>query len=103
MPVFWDLVHDLRLVIVVLLLLVACATPPILNPDPGAYPCGVDGVVCLTPEGNRSGFCCSQNEVCGGEQPNTPVTCPVGMCCFSGSANDLFAKRPPTKQRKVRP
>lgn len=86
----------------ILMLLAACVTPAILRPDPGVYPCGVDGVVCLTTTGARSGFCCDQNEVCGGEQPNTPVTCPEGACCFVGSANDLFAKRPPTKQRPVK-
>ncbi len=73
--------------LVAALAFVACNTPRILTPGTGpgtAYPCGVNGVVCLTPQGRPSGFCCDEHNVCGGEQPHTPMTCPVGACCYVG-------------------
>lgn len=76
--------------------LVACATPSILTPATGpgtTYPCGVTGVVCLTPQGQPSGYCCDQNNVCGGQQPDAFQSCPVGTCCYEGSAADFGARR----------
>ncbi len=61
------------------------ANKPLPSVAPG-YPCGVDGIVCITQHG-----CCDIGDTCGGE-PNS-VGCPSGMCCFIGD--------PGTYNRKI--
>lgn len=90
-----------------LLALAACATPGILNAPSGpgtSRPCGL-GIVCFTPTGQPSGFCCPSDNVCGGQQPDTFVSCPAGSCCFSGSAADFdtaLGMRKPTPQTRAK-
>ncbi len=67
-------------------LLTGCQVDPAaLAPSPGA-PCGVVGVVCLAPDGHRSGMCCPENTTCGGPFPS--VGCPDGECCPIGTLVD---------------
>jgi len=48
------------------------------------YPCGTTGVVC------SNATCCTQGDVCGGDDPR----CPTGMCCYEGTDEDEAAKAP---------
>ena len=71
----WVVLGAVAVFLVVTLIYMSCSKMPILHPDAGVdYPCGYSGVVC------RNGMCCSEGEVCGGEEPS----CPTGMCCYVG-------------------
>lgn len=87
----------MRSLVVAALAISACAAPSILTPATGPgtdYPCGVHGLVCRA----HAGYCCNENEVCGGDDPS----CPAGMCCFVGSSLDLQARKSHA-QRKATP
>jgi hypothetical protein len=67
----------MKLFFVTAVVVAACTTPSVLTPATGpgtAYPCGVDGHACS----NKA--CCSNAEVCGGDE----IGCPPTMCCFVG-------------------
>jgi hypothetical protein len=87
-------------VIAIAVIALACG-PSILTPKTGPgtdYPCGVGWYVCPNSP-VKGGGCCLESDVCGGQQPDQPVTCPSGMCCNEGIGQNDEAKRKPKPRR----
>lgn len=94
-------------IIAVALLAVACGgwNAPIPTTPVKGEPCGVIDHACVeqTSTGLKpTGFCCGQNEICGGGFPN--VGCPAGVCCDDGDDDPTgppeARRRHQTPQRK---